>query len=196
MNTFQKALETNKKTKSVGAKKKTMPTVEFSDKEMNTAVSEFLKSRQVEKEAKAEKEFHSNFIVEKVRTIQDENAFNGEFSKSYEVKTSVGSVKFVMADKFSVNPNDEEEIRNILGNEFNSLMEEKVEVKLKESVMNNTELQKKLMKLIGNNFDEFFEVTSTLTTKEGFDEKVYEKVDKSKMDELRTYVKQSKPSIR
>lgn len=196
MNTFQKALETNKKTKSVGAKKKTMPTVEFSDKEMNTAVSEFLKSRQVEKEAKAEKEFHSNFIVEKVRTIQDENAFNGEFSKSYEVKTSVGSVKFVTADKFSVNPNDEKEIRNLLGNEFDSLMEEKVEVKLKESVMNNTELQKKLMKLIGNNFDEFFEVTSTLTTKEGFDEKVYEKVDKSKMDELRTYVKQSKPSIR
>ena len=67
---------------------------------------------------------------------------------------------------------------------------------LKAEVFENEEMQKKLMKLLGDNFNDFFNVTSKLITKKDFDKNVYDKVDKSKLDEVRTLVKQNKPSIR
>ena len=52
------------------------------------------------------------------------------------------------------------------------------------------------MELLGDKFAEFFDVSSVFKTKADFDEKVYNKVKDSKLAEVRTLVKQNKPSIR
>ncbi len=195
---FKTALNTNKVTKTTTAKKSSMPIIEVTDQDVEESITAFIDAQSREKSAKADKEFHATNIVSHVRPTQDENAFNGNFSKSYQVKSDVGTVKFVTADKFSINNDDKPEFEKLFGKKnFDTLMEEEFTVTLKPDVFLNEEKQNELMDLLGDKFNEFFDVDTKLKTKGNFDQNVYGVVKtQSKLDEVRTFAKQNKPSIR
>ena len=206
MSSFQDAIDINKKAKPSAAKKSTMPVIDISETdlvpssllaEVEKAIKEFPVFQKEEKEAKAEKEYAAEVIVDLVRRHQDKEAFSGDFSKSYEVKGSENSVKYITADKFSVKDADKEKLKKLFKKSYDELFEEKLEVSLKAEVLNSEDLQEELMNLVGKeNFSKFFDVETTFKTKVGFDENLYKNVSADKVDEVRTLVKQNKPSIR
>ena len=197
MSTFQDAINKNKKSVDDPKKKNSMPVLKVEDYgEVDKAIDDFLESRKVEKEAKADKEYSADILVDYARKAQDKDGKNNDYHKSYEIEGKSNSVKFISADKFSVNGDDKEKLEKTFKKNFDELFEEKIDVTLKGEVFENDEKQKKLMKLLGDNFNEFFNVTSKLVTKVDFDKNVYGKVNGSNLKEVRTLVKQNKPSIR
>ena len=197
MNAFQTALQQNAAPKQPASKKSAMPIINIVGKDNVAAIEGFVDAQTREKKAKADKEFAASVIRKFVRKQQDERALAGDFNKSYQVKTAKHTVKFVTADKFSINGDDAPEFKRLFSSEFDSLMEEKIDVTLKPAVFADEDKQNELMNLLGDKFSEFFDVTTTLHTKKGFDEEVY-KVAKTqdKLDEIRVYAKQQTPSIR
>jgi len=57
-------------------------------------------------------------------------------------------------------------------------------------------LEKILMEKMGDRFNEFFEVESSRKVTENFDEEIYKRFDADTVQDIKVYVKQSKPSIR
>ncbi len=197
MSSFTDAIKQKSTTKAT-VSKSSMPIIDIKDTAVASSIADFIEAQVAEKTAKADKEFAGAEIISHVRAIQDEKALNGSFAKSYQVKSSEGNVKFVTADKFSVNSADEDKIKNVLGKSFDNLMEEKVTVTLKEEIFADEDKQEELMGLLGEDkFAEFFDVDTKLTTVKGFDQNVYGAVKTQKeLDEVRLYAKQNKPSIR
>lgn len=193
---FKTALNANKTTKT-SVKKSIMPIIEVTDKDVKNSITSFIDAQSREKIAKADKEFQASTIISYVRSIQDENAFNDNFSKSYQVKSDVDMVKFIAVDKFSINSDDELEFKKLLGKKFNMLMEAESTVTLKREIFEDEVLQLELMTLLGDKFDVFFDVDTTLKTKPDFDKNIYGVVKtQEKLDEVRVFAKQNKPSIR
>lgn len=196
-NAFKQAIAKSKSATQPAAKKSSMPIIEITDSNVSSAIADFIDAQGREKSAKADKEFAGATVIEHVRAIQDKKALKGDFHKSYQVKSDSGNVKFVTADKFSVNDEDEDNLKNLLGESYDSLLEEKVSVTLKAEIFEDEKKQTELMNLLGDKFAEFFDVNTKLQAVKGFDEKIYQAVDsQAKLDEVRTYAKQNKPSVR
>ena len=107
MNKFQDAINKNKKTADDPKKKNSMPVIKVEDyNEVNKAIDDFLDAQKCEKEAKADKEWNAGILISHVRKHQNKDGFNGDFHKSYEIEGKSNSVKFISADKFSVNGED------------------------------------------------------------------------------------------
>ena len=170
-------------TKAQAKKKTTMPTLEAT-KEIQAAVAKFVKASGDE-------------IITFVRSRQDDDGFKHCFRNSYAVPGEDGSqVKFVSTNRYSINPDDAEELQQILGDEYGDMILEKFQVNLKEEVLENEDLQDELMALVGDRFSEFFETKQSLAVAEGFDGRVYSVVDKENLPALRTFARQYKPSLR
>ena len=197
MNSFTKALkETKTKTKSVKSKS-SVPIVENVPKEIKVAVDDYVSAISDKKEAEAEMVLYGGEILEFTRKYQDRKAFEGNFSKSYELKGKKSSIKVIAANKFSINLDDKKAIKKTLGKKFDTMIEEDWTVQIKPEVLENEELQEELMKLVGDRFSDFFESTSKLKVKASFDENVYTAVNtQEKLDYLRTLVKQNKASLK
>ena len=107
-----------------------------------------MKEYDIDNLPKTDKEFAAANIVSHVREIQDERALKGDFVKSYSVKSDQGNVKYITADKFGVNPDDEETLKTLLGKNFGELIVEKVTVTLKEEIFADEKKQEELMELL------------------------------------------------
>ena len=105
-------------------------------------------------------------------------------------------MKYVSSNRFSINADDEGELREILGNEFDSLMDRKFEVTLKAEVFQDEELKQDLMGLVGQRFGEFFDTKISLKVQEEFDRRVYATVVEKELPTLRTFARPYKPSLR
>ncbi len=192
MSSFNDALKANAKAKTT-AKKSTVPVIEDYPQAVGTAVTKLVDLKAQEKTLKAEINDTSEVIIKYATEQQDERALKGDFNKSY----AIGDITFVTKNQFSINPEDGPAIKKILGKAFESLILEKMDVKLKDEVFQSEALQGELMKLLGDNFSKFFDVTSTLKVAENYDEKIYGVLkSRDKLDEIRTYVKQYSPSLR
>jgi len=178
------------------AKSKGSQTLEVSD-DLKTDIDKFVQAKADKKKAEATMKATEPRVIQAAREHQDEQAFNGNFSKSFDIAGHKEKVKFVTADRHSVKGEDAKSIKEILGDNFDDLMEQDTEVVVKAEVFSNPELQKLISDALGDRASEIFETRVTLKTKDGFDEKVYKAVkDADDLNLLRTFVKQNKPSLR
>ena len=182
---------------STKAKKNDMPVLN-APAELVKSIVNYLAAKVKKAQADAEMKMEEAPIIAFARKEQDKAAFAGQFKKSYRVKTDKEVVTYVSKDQFSVDQDAKETIVALVGKEnFDKLFEEKVSVNLRPEVFTDEALQKKLMALIGDSFAEFYTSTSTVVAKTDFDKNIYDMVsDQTKLDELRTIVVQTKPSVR
>lgn len=135
-------------------------------------------------------------IIDYVRPIQDEHGFKMQHSKSYDVVGNEETVKYVTQDRFTVNSDDEENLKELFGEEgFNERFEKVESLSAKQEIFSNETLQKELLDLLGEeNFAKFFEYKATLKTKKGYDVLQYK--DKDKLEDSRVFVKQYKAALK
>jgi hypothetical protein len=116
-------------------------------------------------------------------------------SKSYEVHGNETTTTYVTQDRFTVKSEDEENIKEIVGDDFDELFEYDESLTAKKKIFSDKELQDKVLNALGEElFAEVFEYKKTLKTKKGFDVKQYKHADK--LDDLRIFVKQYKAALR
>lgn len=193
---FGDMLSKTAKTKKPASAKPTMPVIETDDT-VREAVDSFVIAKEAEKTAKATKDVAGTVIIDHTKDVQDKDGFSGKFRNSYQVKGNIHTVKFVSSNRFSINPEDEPELRELLGDDaFEDLFEVKYTVSLKPEVFEDDEMQATLMDLIGEHFSDFFDTVKTMKVAEGFDQRIYNKIKPEDLETLRTFCRQYKPSLR
>ena len=75
-------------------------------------------------------------------------------------------------------------------------MPENFTITVKEEVFADPAMQKYLMTRMGDRFAEFFEVTKTRKVAPNFDEELYKRFDQEKIEDIKVFVKQAKPSLK
>jgi hypothetical protein len=192
---FGEALAQTAKAPEPKVKKSKMPTLD-TPAEVAQAVDDYQEAKTTAKMAEAAMNAAGEIIMEFVRQVQDQDGFAGRFSGSYAVMGHRHQAKVVYANKFSINPEDEGELTAILGEHFDSLIEKKFSVKLKDQVFTDPTLQAELMDLVGARFPDFFETTVNLGVCDNFNQLIYQVVEPEQMGQFRTFARQYKPSIR
>jgi hypothetical protein len=192
---FAKAL---KKTKTDAPKKpaKKQMAKLFAPDEIKEQIDIYQNAKKTKKQAEAEMSASGDIILDFGRTEQDKDGFNNDFKNAYEIEGFEETVKYVSSNRFSVSASDENQLRELFGGDFDELMEEKVEVVMKEEVLKSEELQKRIMAAVGEEFGDFFETKSTLKVREDFDKNIYKVVSPEKLPAVRTFCKPYKPSLR
>lgn len=194
---FSKALKDNK-TKKVVTKKSSVVEITDAPKEIKDSVDAYVAALAAKKAAEAELKLHgatfSEFCLEKY----DENGFGSKFSKSYSVASDDNLLKYVSPNRFSIDTDDEPKLKKLFGKKFETMFNEKFDVKLKDEVFKNEALQDELMELVGeDNFAKFFDTVSSFSVVENYDEKVFDIAGtQDKLDEIRTFVKPTKASLK
>lgn len=192
---FGEALAQTAKAAEPKAKKSKMPTLQATPEVMQ-AVDEYQEAKTSYKMAEATMEASGQVIQDFVRQHQDQEGFQGRYQGSYAIAGFKHTAKVVYANKFSINPDDEGELKEILGEHFDNLITKKFSVRLKAELFESEELQAELMELIGERFGDFFESTVSLGVVDGFSQYVYQAVQPEQLEILRTFARQYKPSIR
>ncbi len=192
---FGEALTQTAKAEPKAKKKSSMPTLEATP-EVKQAVDDYQEAKTTYKMAEATMDSTAQVLMEFVRQQQDQDGFAGRYQGSYAVMGVKHQAKVVFANKFSLNPEDEPQLAELLGDEFDNLIQKKFNVKLKEQVFTDEGLQAELMELVGERFADFFETTVSLGVCEDFSRLVYRVLEPGRMDDFRTYARQYKPSIR
>ena len=167
----------------------------------------FQAEKKKEKEAESLKRTAEAPILHYVKEHQDKDAFAGNFSGSYLIKATmkVGDkdlteqVKYIGVDSFSVSSDEEvqKQLKELLGDEYDRVIEEDTVISMKAEVFQDETLQKKLVTALGDSFSDFFDTVTTSKVKEGFDEKIFQ-IAKTpeKLEQIRTLINQKKPSLR
>ena len=194
---FDDMLTQTAKPKAKAKAKSKVPTLDAPD-EIKQEVDRYLEAQQTNKTSKAEMDDAGDKIRDFVRPHQDMEGYNGKHRHSYAIPGTNGSqVKYISKNQFSINADDEPQLREILGGDFDDLIEKKFDVKLKPEVFKDTDLKQRLMELVGQEFGTFFDTVVSLKVAEEFDRRVYATVtDKDDLSALRTFAKQYKPSLR
>lgn len=193
---FAKALDATSTTeKKSKARKKGMPILDNAPPEVKLSVDDYMKHKKLMNEHKAEMDLHGDIIIDYAEDKRDKDGFTGNYSKSYKINGNTDEVKFVTSNRYSLNADDEELLREMLAGKFAEFIEENFNVELKPEVLESEELQNELMSLIGDKFSKFFTTTKTLRVVDDFDRKIY-LLDENDVKNLRTIVKQYKPSLR
>ena len=195
-NAFQKAI---KKSAAPAPKPKSKASVAYLavSKAVSDAVDKFQAAKKAKKEAEAEMSFNESIVIDAVRPVQDKDGFNNNYKKSYSIKGNTNDAKYVTQNRASIASEDADEIKNMLGSDYEFLIEEKVTVTLKAEIFADEERQEELMKLLGEKFNEFFDVTTKLAVADDYDKNVYAVVnDQDKLDKVRTFVKPYKAALR
>ena len=157
-------------------------------------IDELIKAKKAMKAAKATITQKESSIIEFGKKHKDEQAFNGNFNKSYKIQgAGDDTVTFVTANKFSFAADDVPEIEEILGDDI--ALDTDYVVKIKNEVFTDEVKQKELMELLGDRWNDFFDTTVVKTVPADFDKAIYG-LGKEKKDDLEVLMKQSKPSVR
>ena len=195
---FANALKKSKVDKKPTTKSKGSASIDNLPQDVKAAIDKFVKAKAAMKAAKADMLASEPMVIDAVREIQDKNGYADDFRKSYDVTGINEKVKYVTQNKFSINGDDSDEIKELLGDAYDALLEDDYDVRLRPEVLKNADLQEELMTLLkgGELFDKFFYTHVTIKANKDFDSKVYKHVDASDLDALRIFVKQNKPSLR
>ena len=157
-------------------------------------IDDLLKAKKAMKAAKATITQKETSIIEFGKKYKDDQAFNGNFNKSYKIQgAGDDTVTFITANKFSFAADDVEDIEEILGDDI-ALNKDYV-VKIKGEVFTDEAKQKELMSLLGDRWNDFFDTTVVTSVPSDFDKAIYRLGKKRKAD-LEVLMRQSKPSIR
>jgi hypothetical protein len=183
------------KTKEAAPKKVKMPTLEPTP-EIKTAVDEYVSAKAIAKQAEAVMDVNGAQITEYVRERQDADGYARKFSGSYQVMGHQSAAKVIFANKYSLSADDEAQLAEILGENFETMITAKHTVKLKDEVFEDEGKQARLMELLGDEFADFFETKTALGVCEEFNRQVYQVLRPEELENLRVYAKQYKPSIR
>ena len=193
---FDDMLTQTAKPKKAKAKASTMPTLDAPD-EIKQEVDRYLEAKKLNKTSKADMDDAGEQIITFVRPHQDKEGYSGKHRHSYCIPGTNGSqIKFISKNQFSINADDEDQLQEILGGDFDDLIEKKFDVKLKPEVFTDAELKQELMELVGSRFGAFFDTAVTLKVTEEFDRRVYAVVGEKDMPALRTFARPYKPSLR
>jgi hypothetical protein len=181
-------------------KKSSMPTAEVTN-EVKNSVDLVVSHKAEISRLEAELATHEITIIDHVRPQQDTSARAGNYSKSFKVPGNVGALTYVTSDRFSA-PKDAaiiEQLKQLIGMaKFDEWFEPKRTIKLKPEAQADQTFIQKLVKVVadaGMNLGDAFEVTDTLVTKEGLDEKQFE-LSPAKLEEFRTLCRQAKPALK
>ncbi len=191
---FGAMLGATKKTEAAPKKGK-MPTVD-APPEVKTAVDEYQEAKAQAKQAEAVMDVAGAVITGFVREKQDADGYAGKFSGSYALMGHKSTAKVVYANKYSLSPEDDAQLQEILGDNFPAMVSRKFTVKLKDEVFESEEKQAALMALLGESFPEFFETRVSLAVCEGFNKEIYRVLKPEDLENLRVFARQYKPSIR
>lgn len=178
------------------AKKGSMPEIHDLTPQEKEAVDAYDNAKTIFKQAKAVMDTNADILIPIVVERQDEDGFAGNFHNSYKLFGVESVVSVVASDRYSVNGDDEPEVQQLLQDAFPKLLTKTYEVRLRPEVLQNKQLQDKLMAALGSEFNVFFEVATKLTTVEGFKKSVYQFVNKEKLQQLRVFIKQARPSVK
>ena len=183
--------------KKTAAKKQDAAIVTDAPENVREDITKLLAAKKKAKEAKSEITKAEKSILDWGKNRHDTEAFAGRFKKSFKVQGSDDdTVTFVTANKWSFSPDDVEEISEVLGDAADNLIEKDYTVKINSDVFTDEAKQKELMELLGDRWNDFFETTVSYKVAENFDEAVYNELDENGLNDLRVFMKQSKPSIR
>jgi hypothetical protein len=194
------ALDRLNKQSAKPASKKTDKIAAVVPNEMKATVDEIinLKARiKADEAALAEKE---STVIEHVRAQQDEHAFAGNFSKSFEVPGNQGSLLYNTSDRFSV-PQEEDAkaaIRACVSTHFDDMFEEKSTISIKAAVLTNDTLLNQILDACegaGLSVNDIFDQVVKLTGKKDLDQKQYQ-LTPNKLATFRTLVRQNKPALK
>jgi len=184
------------KPKAKAKAKASMPTLDAPD-EIKQEVDRYLEAKKLNKTSKADMDDAGEQIITFVRPHQDKEGYNGKHRHSYAIPGTNGSqVKYISKNQFSINADDEPQLREIFGDEFDGLIEKKFDVKLRPEVFTDADLKQRLMDLVGQEFGMFFDTAVTLKVAEEFDRRVYTTVGEEDLPALRTFARPYKPSLR
>lgn len=192
---FGEALAQTAKAAEPKSKKSKMPTLEATP-EVAQAVDDYQEAKTAYKMAEATMDHAGEIIQAFVRERQDADGFAGRYQGSYAVMGIKHQAKVVYANKFSINPEDDGQLMDLLGENYEYLVTKKFSVKLKAAVFEDEGLQAELMKLVGDRFGDFFETTATLGVCDNFSQIIYQAVAPEQLESLRLFARQYKPSIR
>src|SRR4030042_97765 len=95
------------------------------------AVDAYQEAKIQYKMAEATMDQAGTILQEFVRQHQDEDGFKGHYQGSYAVIGIKHQAKVVYANKFTINPEDKDNLQEILGESYDYLLSEKYSVKLK-----------------------------------------------------------------
>jgi len=193
-NSFLKAVQKVKGSGRKPAKKKEMPSID-APATIRNKVDAYVQAKKKFNAAKAEMDHNGGAIIEFVRKTQDTEGLKGNFHGSYQVLGYEELVKFVSANKYSINTDDQEELQEILQENYDDLVEEHWQTGLRPEVYTDPELQERLMDLLGNEFELFMESKLSLKPRENFAQKLYA-LGVDVVESVRVFVKQAKPSLR
>ncbi len=192
---FAETLAQTAKVAEAKAKKSKMPTLQPTP-DVAQAVDDYQEAKIQYKMAEATMDQAGTILQEFVRQHQDQDGFKGHYQGSYAVMGIKHSAKVVYANKFTLNAEDKDNLKEILGEHYDYLLSEKYSVKLKGSVFEDEALAAELMELLGDRWGDFFDTEVKLSVCDDFSRVVYQAVEPEQLDNLRVFARQFKPSIR
>jgi hypothetical protein len=178
--------------------KSSVPVITDAPAEVTAAITAYVKAKDQITQLEGEMKNQFSVVDEFATARQDANALKGNFSKSYKIQTDTGeTVLYSSQNRFKINTEAEEDIKALLGDSFDGLVQEKLTVTVKEEVFENEDLMKELGELLGDNFQKFFNSKMELKVKDGYDEKIYgiAKTQK-KLNEVRTFIEPWKHTLK
>jgi hypothetical protein len=177
-------------------KKSTVPTIGNAPPEVREALDEYLEADTQEKKAKGVKEVCGPIVHDFFRGVQDADGYAGKFHTTYAIVGNQATGKVGNKNAFSISPEDAGTLQEILGDSYGDLIVQKPSLTVKAEVFTDTEMQDRLAELLGDEFLKFFDLKISLGTCEEFTRRIYQVVPPEKLEVLRTYAKQYKPTIR
>lgn len=195
MSKFMNAVKNSDKVEKAPAKKKSSAAVINPSDSIKESVDKLVKSKADLAVAKADIASLEPEIIEIALKVQTNDALKGNFRKSYEIRGNVNTVKFVSANKFSIVEGDVDDLKVVLGDDFDNLITTSYTVKLKAEVFENDELSDELMNLLGDRFGDFFETITNRKVCEDFDKKLFD-LDPDVREDVKLLTKQAKPALR
>ena len=158
-----------------------------------------LKARiKADEAALAEKEV---LIIEHVRAQQDEKAFAGQFSKSFEVAGNTGTLLYNTSDKFSVPQAVEAQaaIKALTGTMYEKFFRKFPHLAIKDAILNDDAMMERIFAACESaslDLNAIFEKTEKVVAVDGLDEKQYKLRTASKLAQFRALVRQNKPALK
>jgi hypothetical protein len=192
---FADALKATAKATESKPKKDKMPVLE-GPPEIMEAADNYIEAKTAMKMAEATLDQAGDALIGFVRQVQDQEGFAGRFRNSWAVLGHRHQAKVIFSNRFTLNSDDAEQLTEILGDNYDHMVQAKYSVKLKEEVFTDESLQAELMEIIGDRFADFFETTTKLEVCENFSQLIYQVLQPDQLAALRTFARQYKPSIR
>lgn len=201
-NGFAAMIRKSATTKSTNGKKKSSPIIKL-NKEVGKALHDFNNAKAEVKIAKANQAEAFTILNDFCLKEADKNGLNDNFAGTYEIVNGEITAKYILVDRWTVPQGENAEVaKKELKVVWDKITIEDVNVKLKDEVHKDVNLQNDLVKLIGDRFDDFFETEIVYRPIDKLKEKIYgicksvSRNPQALLNKIRQYIVPAKPSIK